>query len=64
MYRLVRYRYMKVKTGNCLVQLSLHEGKNRHQPGTDNVKTWYQNDFENILVREIRYFYPVPFAHL
>ncbi|KAJ0933550.1 hypothetical protein HanPSC8_Chr04g0186111 [Helianthus annuus] len=64
MYVLVRYRYMRVKTGTSLVQLSVHEGKNRHQPGTDNTKSWYRNDFENLLVREIRYFYPVSFAHL
>ncbi|MFS8010855.1 putative transcription factor interactor and regulator CCHC(Zn) family [Helianthus anomalus] len=63
MYSLVRYRYMKVKNGTSLVQLSVHEGKNRHQPGTGSAKSWYRNDFENLLVREIRYFYLVPFAH-
>ncbi|MFS8018376.1 hypothetical protein Hanom_Chr15g01391361 [Helianthus anomalus] len=32
MYDLVRYRYMKVKNGTGLVQLSVHEGKNRYAP--------------------------------
>ncbi|MFS7943950.1 hypothetical protein Hanom_Chr06g00506291 [Helianthus anomalus] len=55
---------MKEKTGTSLVQLSIHEGKNRHQPCTEKPKSQYRNDFENLLVREIRYFYPVSFAHL
>ncbi|KAF5796307.1 hypothetical protein HanXRQr2_Chr08g0349921 [Helianthus annuus] len=53
----LRYRYMKFGL------LSVQEGKNRHQHGTENAKSRYQIDFENLLVREIRYYYPVPFAH-
>ncbi|MFS7941891.1 hypothetical protein Hanom_Chr06g00481681 [Helianthus anomalus] len=34
------------------VQLSVHEGKNRHQPVTENAKSRYRIDFENLLVRK------------
>ncbi|MFS7949005.1 hypothetical protein Hanom_Chr06g00566461 [Helianthus anomalus] len=64
MYGSVRYRYMKIKIGTSLIQLSIHEGKNRHQSCIENPKSQYRNDFENLLVREIQYFYPVPFAYL
>ncbi|MFS7934826.1 hypothetical protein Hanom_Chr05g00396231 [Helianthus anomalus] len=37
--------------GSLLVQ----EGKNRHQHGTENAKSRYRIEFENLLVREIRY---------
>ncbi|MFS7968761.1 hypothetical protein Hanom_Chr09g00801321 [Helianthus anomalus] len=45
------------------VWLSVHECKNRPQPSTENTKCRYRIDFENLLVREIHYCYPVPFAH-
>ncbi|MFS7912828.1 hypothetical protein Hanom_Chr02g00134451 [Helianthus anomalus] len=53
----------RVLVSKILVRLLVHEGKNRHQPGTENAKSRYRIDLENLLVREIRYCYPDPFAH-
>ncbi|MFS7904624.1 hypothetical protein Hanom_Chr01g00038291 [Helianthus anomalus] len=43
--------------------VSIHDGKNRNQLITENAKSQYRIDIENLLVREIRYCYSVSFAH-